>query len=102
MLRAAATGKQHDAPRPSTRATRSSAQPLEYQILLTVTLCLLAFGAVMVYSASSAKTLLPGQGDGTGYLLRYVGYGAVGLVLLHVLARRGLEAVTGATGWLLA
>jgi cell division protein FtsW len=101
MPRAAATGKQQDAPRPWSRTNRSSAQPLEYQILLTVTLCLLAFGAVMVYSASSAKTLLPGQGDGTGYLLRYVAYGAIGFVVLHVLARRGLEAVTGATGWLL-
>ena len=29
-----------------------AASPLEYNILLTATLCLLAFGAVMVYSAS--------------------------------------------------
>ena len=38
------------------RATRP--QPLEQRILLTATLCLLAFGAVMVYSASSATSLL--------------------------------------------
>jgi hypothetical protein len=38
---------------------RSGAQSLEHRILLTTTMCLLAFGAVMVYSASSATTLLP-------------------------------------------
>ena len=32
--------------------------PLEYSLLLTATLCLLAFGAVMVFSASSARSLL--------------------------------------------
>jgi cell division protein FtsW len=65
----------------------------EYNILLTATFCLLAGGAVMVYSASSARTLLEGQGDGTAYLVKYLGYGAVGLVLMQVLARHGLEAV---------
>ena len=48
-------------------------------------------GAVMVYSASSARTLLQGEGDGTTYLVRYLVYGAIGFVALHVLARRGLE-----------
>ncbi len=38
-------------------------------------MCLLAFGAVMVYSASSATTLLQGQGNGSSYLIRYVIYG---------------------------
>jgi len=66
--------------------------PLEYNLLLTVTLCLLAAGAVMVYSASSARTLLQGQGDGTTYLVRYVLYGAIGFGALHVLSRRGLAA----------
>ena len=33
--------------------TRRPAPPLEHRILTTATLCLLAFGAVMVYSASS-------------------------------------------------
>ncbi len=68
-------------------------QPLEANILLTATLCLLAAGAVMVYSASSARTLLEGQGDGTAFLVRYVGYGALGLVVMHVLSKRGLEVV---------
>src|SRR4051794_37147124 len=44
---------------------RRAPKPVEYNILLTATLCLLAAGAVMVYSASSARTLLEGQGDGT-------------------------------------
>jgi len=82
-------------------ARRRGPQPLEHRILLTATLCLLAAGAVMVYSASSARTLLAGQGDGTGYLVRYLAYGAVGLVLMHVLARRSLDSVRRATPLLL-
>jgi cell division protein FtsW len=60
---------------------------------MTATFCLLAGGAVMVYSASSARTLLAGQGDGTAYLLKYLGYGAVGLAAMHLLSRHGLEVV---------
>ena len=60
---------------------------------MTATLCLLAGGAVMVYSASSARTLLQGQGDGTAYLVKYLAYGAVGLVMMHLLARHGLGLV---------
>jgi cell division protein FtsW len=67
-------------------------QPLEHRLLLTATFCLLAGGAVMVYSASSARTLLQGQGDGTAYLVKYVAYGAVGLVAMHVLSKHGLGA----------
>jgi cell division protein FtsW len=85
---------------PDTRRRRS--QPLEYNILLTATLCLLAAGAVMVYSASSSRTVLQGQGDGTAFLVRYVIYGAVGFVALQVLARRGLQVVVRMTGPLLA
>jgi cell division protein FtsW len=76
-------------------------QPLEHRLLLTATFCLLAGGAVMVYSASSARTLLQGQGDGTAYLVKYVAYGAVGLVAMHVLSRHGLVAVRRATPLLL-
>jgi cell division protein FtsW len=68
-------------------------QPLEHRLLLTATFCLLAGGAVMVYSASSARTLLQGQGDGTAYLVKYVAYGAVGLIAMHVLSKHGLAAV---------
>jgi cell division protein FtsW len=61
---------------------RKQQQPLEHRLLLTATLCLLAGGAVMVYSASSARTLLEGDGDGTAYLIKYLVYGGVGLVLM--------------------
>jgi cell division protein FtsW len=84
------------------RRSNSRQYPLEYNLLLTVTLCLLAAGAVMVYSASSAKTVLQGQGDGATYLIRYVLYGAVGFAGLHVLSRRGLAAITSFAAPLLA
>jgi cell division protein FtsW len=76
--------------------------PLEYNILLTATLCLLALGAVMVYSASSARTLLQGQGDGSAYLVKYVAYGGLGLVAMQVIARRRLDLALRVTGPLLA
>ena len=52
--------EQSDGKRGKASAVALSQQPLEHRILLTATLCLLAFGAVMVYSASSATTLLGG------------------------------------------
>jgi cell division protein FtsW len=79
--------------RAAARAKAPRAVPLEYNLLLTATLCLLAFGAVMVYSASSARALLQGQGDGTGFLVRYLTYGGLGLIGMHVVARRGLDGV---------
>src|SRR3954451_2392709 len=78
---------------PAARRKPSRQYPLEYNLLLTVTLCLLAAGAVMVYSASSARTLLQGQGDGTTYLVRYLMYGGVGFAVMHTLSRRGLAAI---------
>ena len=80
---------------------KSRQQPLEHRLLLTATFCLLAGGAVMVYSASSARTLLEGQGDGTAYLVKYLAYGAVGLALMQVLARYGLDHVRRITPMLL-
>ena len=80
---------------------RAAEQSLEHRILLTATLCLLAGGAVMVYSASSARTLLAGQGDGTAYLVKYVGYGAIGFVALHIATRLHLDVVRRATPALL-
>jgi cell division protein FtsW len=80
---------------------RGGAQSLEHRVLLTATMCLLAFGAVMVYSASSATTLLQGEGNGSGYLIRFVVYGAIGLVLMRVLARDGVAKVHAITGPLL-
>jgi len=65
-------------------------------------MCLLAFGAVMVYSASSATTLLQGQGNGSGYLIRFVVYGGLGLLVMRVLARDGVAKVHQITAPLLA
>ncbi|HEX8051913.1 MAG TPA: putative lipid II flippase FtsW [Thermoleophilaceae bacterium] len=80
----------------STRARKRAKPPLEYSILYTATLCLLAAGAVMVYSASSAESLQSG-GDAAGYLKRYVVFGALGLVAMHVLSRRSLTVARNAT-----
>src|SRR3954447_8879643 len=79
----------------------SPQQPLEHRLLLTATFCLLAGGAVMVYSASSARTLLQGQGDGTMYLVKYLAYGAVGLIGMHVISRLDLNLVLRYTRLLL-
>ena len=69
---------------------RAPAPPIEHRLLMTATLCLLAFGAVMVYSASSPPGVLSGQGLGTGTFIRYVLFAAVGLVAMQILSRRGL------------
>src|SRR5260370_449673 len=76
-------------------------QTLEHRILVTATLCLLAFGAVMVYSASSATTLLRGHGNGSGYLVKYLVYGSIGLIVMRLLARDGLARVQSVTAPLL-
>ncbi|HEY2217128.1 MAG TPA: putative lipid II flippase FtsW [Solirubrobacteraceae bacterium] len=83
------------------KGAKAAAQSLEQRILITATLCLLAFGAVMVYSASSATSLLQGQGNGSGYLVKYLIYGAIGLVLMRVLARDGVAKVQSITAPLL-
>src|SRR5438477_3474757 len=85
------------------RSARSRVQQsLEQRMLLTTTLCLLAFGAVMVYSASSATSLLQGKGNGSGYLIKYLIYGAIGLVVMRMLARDGVSRVKAMVGPLLA
>ncbi len=64
-------------------------------------MCLLAFGAVMVYSASSATNLLQGHGYGSSYLIKFVGYGALGLVVMRILAKDGVAKVHRITAPLL-
>ncbi len=96
---ATARVEEHGRGRAKRGATRH--QSLEQRILLTATLCLLAYGAVMVYSASSATSLLQGQGNGSSYLIKFLAYGAVGLVLMRVLARDGVAKVRSITGPLL-
>jgi cell division protein FtsW len=83
-------------------ARRRHPHSIEHNILVTATLCLLAAGAVMVFSASSARSLLSGQGDGTSFLVKYVMYGGIGVVLMQIVARRGLEIVPKLTAPLLA
>jgi cell division protein FtsW len=77
---------------PRARApTRRAAPPLEHRILLTAALCLLAFGAVMVYSASSPLGVLGGKGGtGTGEFVRYLTFAALGLVAMQICSKRGL------------
>jgi cell division protein FtsW len=64
---------------------------MEWNVLLFVTLALVAFGLVMVYSATSAPAAL-GNGDPTGYLERQAAYALIGLVLLVVAARTPYHA----------
>jgi len=75
--------------------------PIEHSALLTATLCLLAGGAVMVYSASAPAVLSGGSTGGASALVRFVVAGALGLVLLRFAARADLEAVRRLTGPLL-
>jgi cell division protein FtsW len=77
-------------PRPRPPARRA-APPLEHRILLTAALCLLALGAVMVYSASSPLGVLGGKGGtGTGEFVRYLTFAALGLVAMQICSKRGL------------
>jgi cell division protein FtsW len=69
---------------------KGAEQSIEHRILLTATLCLLAGGAVMVYSASSARTLLAGQGEATMYLVKYLVFGTLGFIVMH--PRRAVSA----------
>src|SRR5436190_5528901 len=71
---------------------KPAAPPLEYSLLLTATLCLLAFGAVMVFSASSARSLLNTGGNGFYYLERTLIFGGIGLVVMRIAAVRGVAA----------
>jgi cell division protein FtsW len=83
------------------RMAKSGKRPIEYSILYTATLCMLAVGAVMVYSASSAESLLDGSGDPSMYLKRYVAFGLVGLGVMLLTARHGLKLVRQVTPLLL-
>jgi cell division protein FtsW len=83
--------------RSSKRRSRARAAklPAEYNMLLTATLCLLALGAVMVFSASSTTRILSdgGLSDSAFYLKRTLIFGAVGLAIMHLTARHGLAAI---------
>jgi cell division protein FtsW len=100
--RSATAGRGRPAPRRAAkkkakprRRPRAIAMPTEYNILLTVTLCLLAFGAVMVFSASSTTKILSngGLGESAYYLKRTLIVGAFGLLIMHFVARHGLQSI---------
>jgi cell division protein FtsW len=60
----------------------------EYGWIVTLVLVLIAFGAVMVYSASSARNSLDSGGLGMGFLIRTVGFGLVFGVPACLIAQR--------------
>ncbi|MBK5110452.1 MAG: putative lipid II flippase FtsW [Thermoleophilia bacterium] len=72
---------------------------VEYNLLLTATLILLAIGAVMVFSASSTTRILSNGGlsDSAFYLKRTVIVGAIGLLLMRFMMKRNLSTVRSAS-----
>jgi cell division protein FtsW len=73
------------------RSIPRPAPPLEHRILVTVTLCLLAFGAVMVFSASSSTGVLGGSSYGTTEFFTYLFAAGIGLIAMRIAERRGLR-----------
>ena len=74
------------AERPSRRRRTSNTHQIEYHLLLLLTLGLVAFGLIMVYSASSGTAVLSGR-DPVSVLARQGAYAAIGIGLMAVLAR---------------
>jgi hypothetical protein len=64
----------------------------EGQLLLLITLALVAFGLVMVFSATSGQATL-GNGDASYYLRKQGLYALVGLVLLVLLRRTSYRSL---------
>jgi cell division protein FtsW len=64
----------------------------EQQLLLLITLALVAFGLVMVFSATSGQATL-GNGDASYYLRKQGLYALVGVVLLVLVRRAGYRAL---------
>ena len=80
---------------------RPGGSHLEYHLLVLVTLGLVAFGLVMVYSASSARALLSSDAP-SYYLKRQAIYAVMGLVALVILSRFDFHRLRHATQPLLA
>ena len=76
---------------------RPSGTHLEYHLLVLVTLGLVAFGLVMVYSASSARALL-GSDDPAYYLKRQALFAVIGLAGLVVFARTDFRRLRQSAG----
>ncbi len=73
---------------------RADRGQLEQRLLILVTLGLVAFGLVMVFSATSASATL-GEGDPMRFLIKQGLYAVVGLVLLAVLSRIDYHVLRG-------
>jgi cell division protein FtsW len=86
--------------RPRTRSRLERPLQLEYVILVLVTLGLVAFGLVMVYSASSARAAV-GADDSVYFLKRQVIYAGIGLVLFVLLSRLDVKLLRNISGPLL-
>ena len=84
--------------------TRREAPPIEYSILLTATVMLIAFGAVMIFSASSTATILKNGGlsDSISFLTMTLVATAIGLVLLFLASRMPLDSIRNLTPLVLA
>jgi cell division protein FtsW len=101
--RAAKAAKSKRGAKGKKKRSRAAAPSTEYNLLLTATLCLLALGAVMVFSASSTTQILSNGNlaDSAFYLKRTLIFGAAGLLVMHLTARHGLVAVRRITPALL-
>lgn len=97
MARASAPAQNPAAARASSRS-----RSIEEDVLLTAIFCLVAFGAVMVYSASSASSVVAGRGDGSALLIRYLVFAALGFVGMNIAIRFPLKKLLALTGPLLA
>jgi cell division protein FtsW len=89
--------------RPGRRGRRKAAAsrfraPVEYNLLLTATLILLAFGAVMVFSASSTSAILSdgGLSDSASYLKRTLVAIVIGVAMMTLAMRMRLDRVRAA------
>ncbi len=72
---------------------------LEQRLLVLVTLALVAFGLVMVYSATSAPAAL-GNGDPSSYLKKQGTYAVLGVVVLILASRVDIRVFRRAAGLL--
>lgn len=95
-------GKPTRKKKPAKKRSRARVSP-EYNMLLTATLCLLALGVVMVFSASSTTKVLQegGLSSSAYYLKRTLIFGAVALVIMRVASHIGLEKIRNLTPLLL-
>ena len=86
-------GPRRKRPRPASEA------PLEYGVMLTATMILFALGAVMVFSASSTRTILDdgGLADSASFLQMTLIAGAIGFAALIWASKTTLDRVRAMT-----